>query len=172
LMSELALREGAASESLDEIHRLAREAAESMRGIVWLVREGDAPKLTSLVEAMRQSAAALLKGIDTHFQVTTRDDATTASLTFHRQVFLLFREAVHNIAKHANTTKVEIEVSWQSSRFHLRIEDNGRGFDVAAVTAGNGLANLRHRAEVIGGELHVTSEPGKGTRIALEVSIS
>ena len=172
LMSELALREGAASESLDEIHRLAREAAESMRGIVWLVREGDAPKLTSLVEAMRQSAAALLKGIDTHFQVTTRDDATTASLTFHRQVFLLFREAVHNIAKHANTTKVEIEVSWQSSRFHLRIEDNGRGFDVAAVTAGNGLANFRHRAEVIGGELHVTSEPGKGTRIALEVSIS
>ena len=172
LMSELALREGAASESLDEIHRLAREAAESMRGIVWLVREGDAPKLTSLVEAMRQSAAALLKGIDTHFQVTTRDDATTASLTFHRQVFLFFREAVHNIAKHANTTKVEIEVSWQSSRFHLRIEDNGRGFDVAAVTAGNGLANLRHRAEVIGGELHVTSEPGKGTRIALEVSIS
>jgi len=172
LMSELALREGAASESLDEIHRLAGEAAESMRGIVWLVREGDAPKLTSLVEAMRQSAAALLKGIDTHFQVTTRDDATTASLTFHRQVFLLFREAVHNIAKHANTTKVEIEVSWQSSRFHLRIEDNGRGFDVAAVTAGNGLANLRHRAEVIGGELHVTSEPGKGTRIALEVNIS
>jgi len=172
LMSELALREGAASESLDEIHRLAREAAESMRGIVWLVREGDAPKLTSLVEAMRQSAAALLKGIDTHFQFTTRDDATTASLTFHRQVFLLFREAVHNIAKHANTTKVEIEVSWQSSRFHLRIEDNGRGFDVAAVTAGNGLANLRHRAEVIGGELHVTSEPGKGTRIALEVNIS
>ena len=172
LMSELALREGSASESLDEIHRLAREAAESMRGIVWLVREGDAPKLTSLVEAMRQSAAALLKGIDTHFQVATRDDATTASLTFHRQVFLLFREAVHNIAKHANTTKVEIEVSWQSRRFHLRIEDNGRGFDVAAVTAGNGLANLRHRAEVIGGELHVTSEPGNGTRITLEVSIS
>jgi signal transduction histidine kinase len=170
LMSELALREGTASESLDEIHRLAGEAAESMRGIIWLVREGDAPKLTSLVEAMRQSAAALLKGIDTH--LSTVDDPTTASLTFHRQVFLLFREAVHNIAKHAKATKVEIEVSWQSRRFHLRIKDNGCGFDVAAVTAGNGLANLRHRAEVIGGELKFTSEPGKGTRIALEVCIS
>lgn len=171
LMSELALREGAASESLDEIHRLAGEAAESMRGIIWLVREGDAPKLTSLVEAMRQSAAALLKGIDSHLQVSPGDDAATASLTFHRQVFLLFREAVHNIAKHANATKVEIEVSWQSRRFHLRIEDNGCGFDVAAVTAGNGLANLRHRADVIGGELHVTSEPGKGTRLTLEARL-
>lgn len=172
LMSELALREGAASESLDEIHRLAGEAAESMRGIIWLVREGDAPKLTSLVEAMRQSAATLLKGIDTHLQVSTGDDAATASLTFHRQVFLLFREAVHNIAKHANATKVEIEVSWQSKRFHLRIVDIGCGFDVAAVAAGNGLANLRHRAEVIGGELKFTSDPGKGTRITLEACLS
>jgi len=172
LMSELALRDGAASESLDEIHRLAGEAAESMRGIIWLVREGNAPKLTSLVEAMRQSAAALLKGIDTHLQVSTRDDAATASLTFHRQVFLFFREAVHNIAKHSTATKVEIEVSWQSRRFHLRIEDNGCGFDVAAVTAGNGLANLRHRAEVIGGELKFTSKPGQGTRITFEACLS
>lgn len=172
LMSELALREGTASDSLDEIHRLAGEAAESMRGIIWLVREGDAPKLTSLVEAMRQSASALLKGIDTHLQVSPGNDAATASLTFHRQVFLLFREAMHNIAKHANATKVEIEVSWQSRRFRLCIVDNGCGFDVAAVTAGNGLSNLRHRAEVLGGELHFTSEPGKGTRITLEASLS
>lgn len=172
LMSELALREGTASDSLDEIHRLAGEAAESMRGIIWLVREGDAPKLTSLVEAMRQSASALLKGIDSHLQTPTGADVATASLTFHRQVFLLFREAMHNIAKHANATKVEIEVSWQSKRFRLRIMDNGCGFDVAAVTAGNGLGNLRHRAEVLGGELHFTSEPGKGTRITLEASLS
>ncbi|RFC42753.1 MAG: Signal transduction histidine kinase [Verrucomicrobia bacterium] len=172
LMSELALREGEASESLDEIHRLAGEAAESMRGIIWLVREGDAPKLTSLVEAMRQSAAALLKGIDWHLQAPGGDDAIAASLTFHRQVFLLFREAVHNIAKHANATRVEIELSWQSKRFRLCMVDNGRGFDVAAVTAGNGLANLRHRAEVIGGELGVISEPGKGTRITLESALS
>jgi signal transduction histidine kinase len=172
LMSELALREGTASDTLDEIRRLAGEAAESMRGIIWLVREGDAPKLTSLVEAMRQSASALLKGIDSHLQTPTGADVATASLTFHRQVFLLFREAMHNIAKHANATKVEIEVSWQSRRFRLCIVDNGCGFDVAAVTAGNGLGNLRHRAEVLGGELHFTSEPGKGTRITLEASLS
>jgi signal transduction histidine kinase len=79
---------------------------------------------------------------------------------------------VHNIAKHANATKVDIEVSWQSRRFRLCIVDNGCGFDVAAVTAGNGLANLRHRAEVIGGELKFTSEPGKGTRITLEACLS
>jgi signal transduction histidine kinase len=153
------------------IHRLAGEAAESMRGIIWLVREGDAPPLTSLVEAMRQSAAALLKEIDWQMDAT-EGNSTTASLEFHRQVFLLFREAAHNIARHAHAAQVRIEVHWKAKHFHLRIEDNGCGFDVAAITAGNGLANLHHRASVLGGNLQITSKPGSGTRITLEADFS
>ena len=167
LMSELALRDGSASDSLEEIHRLAGEAAESMRGIIWLVREGDAPPMTSLVEAMRQSAAALLQGIDWQMEATDSNSAT-ASLEFHRQVFLVFREAAHNIARHAKAAQVRIEVNWKAKHFHLRIEDNGCGFDVAAISAGNGLANLRHRATVLGGQMQITSTPGRGTRITLE----
>jgi len=172
LMSELALRENDNNESLQEIHRLAGEAAESMRGIIWLVREGGAPRLTSLVEALRQSAGALLKGIEWHLTSSSCDDSPDASLEFHRQVFLFFREATHNIARHANATQARIEITWHSRRFSLHIEDNGRGFDTCAVTAGNGLANLRHRASVLGGELSVTSDAGKGTRIVLEAPLS
>ncbi|MBN8418824.1 MAG: hypothetical protein J0L73_07920 [Verrucomicrobia bacterium] len=171
LMSELALRDGSVSDSLEEIHRLAGEAAESMRGIIWLVREGDSPPLTSLVEAMRQSAAALMRDIDWHLEATECKSAT-ASLEFHRQVFLLFREAAHNITRHANAAQVRIEVHWRAKHFHLLIEDNGCGFDAAAVTAGNGLANLHHRATVLGGTLHITSSPGSGTCITLEADFS
>jgi signal transduction histidine kinase len=172
LMSELALRDGTASDSLEEIHRLAGEAAESMRGIIWLVREGDAPPLTSLVEAMRQSAASLLQGIDWQIEAPNSSDPTAASLEFHRQVFLLFREAAHNIARHSHAAQVRIEVRWKAKHFHLHIEDNGCGFDVAAVTAGNGLANLQHRATVLGGSLKITSSPGSGTCITLEADYS
>jgi signal transduction histidine kinase len=172
LMSELALREGGTSESLEEIHRLAGEAAESMRGIIWLVREGDAPKLSSLVEAIRQSAAALLKGLECHFEVETADEGATASLEFHRQVFLLFREAAHNIARHAQATDVKVRAGWTTKHLQLLIEDNGRGFDVDGITAGNGLANLRHRSEVLGGELKITSGAGSGTRVALNTPLS
>lgn len=172
LMSELALRDGSASDSLEEIHRLAGEAAESMRGIIWLVREGDAPPLTSLVEAMRQSAAALLKDIEWKLETPSSGGSATASLEFHRQVFLFFREGAHNIARHAHATQVRIEVTWNARRFHLQIEDDGCGFDVAAVTAGNGLANLHHRTGVIGGSLQITSTPGSGTRITLEADFS
>ena len=172
LMSELALRDGSASDSLEEIHRLAGEAAESMRGIIWLVREGDAPPLTSLVEAMRQSAGALLKDIDWQLEAPNSGEPAPASLEFHRQVFLLFRETAHNIARHAHATRVRIEVSWKARHFHLHIEDNGCGFDVAAITAGNGLANLQHRASVLGGHLQITSRPGSGTCITLEADFS
>jgi len=172
LMSELALREGGDDESLQEIHRLAGEAAESMRGIIWLVREGDAPRLTSLAEAMRQSAAALLKGVDWHLHVSEEDEAATASLEFHRQVFLLFREAVHNIARHARASHVTVELSWQNRRFHLRIEDDGCGFDAGSVGAGNGLANLRHRTGLVHGTLSIDSAAGNGTRITLEAPVS
>jgi signal transduction histidine kinase len=171
LMSELALRDGA-SESLEEIHRLAGEAAESMRGIIWLVREGDAPPLISLVEAMRQSAASLLQGIEWKIEAPNSSEPATASLEFHRQVFLLFRETAHNIARHAHAAQVRIEVHWKAKHFHLHIEDNGRGFDVAAITAGNGLANLHHRATVLGGTLQITSTPGSGTCITLEADFS
>ena len=172
LMSELALRDGSAADSLEEIHRLAGEAAESMRGIIWLVREGDAPPLTSLVEAMRQSADALLKGINWQVDAPNCSEPATASLEFHRQVFLLFREAAHNITRHAHAAQVRIEVHWKAKHFHFRIEDNGCGFDVAAITAGNGLANLQHRATVLGGILQITSSPGNGTRITLEADFS
>jgi signal transduction histidine kinase len=172
LMSELALREDGASESLEEINRLAGEAAESMRGIIWLVREGDAPKLTSLVEAMRQSAGSLLKGIEWTLASPEGGDAASASLEFHRQVFLFFREAVYNIAQHAKAMRVSLQITWQLKKLQMVIEDDGCGFDASVVTAGNGLANLRHRAEVLGGDVKITSEAGKGTRIVLEAPLS
>jgi signal transduction histidine kinase len=172
LMSELALRENGGDESLQEIHRLAGEAAESMRGIIWLVREGDAPRLSSLANAIRQSAAALLKGVEWHMEVQTGDDASTASLEFHRQTFLFFREAAHNVARHAGAAHAVIRLGWEARRFQLRLEDDGRGFDPASIHAGHGLANLRQRAQILGGTLRIEAAAGRGTSVTLEAPIS
>jgi len=172
LMSELAISDGSSLEAMEEINRLAGEAAESMRGIIWLVREGGRPKVTRLVEAMRQSAAALLKGAKWSLQATESGDEAEASLEFHRHVFLLYREALHNITRHAHAKDVRIEVTWGARRFRLGIEDDGNGFDVDQVPAGCGLTNLRHRAGMLGGSLNIRSEPGKGTSITLEAPLS
>jgi signal transduction histidine kinase len=155
--------------SVLEIHQLVRGGQQLAFG---------APQLASLVEAMRQSATSLLKGIDWHLQTPSSDESTTASLEFHRQVFLFFREAAYNIARHAKATKVTIDITWEAKHFHLRIDDNGCGFDADAVTAGNGLANLRHRAEVLGGTLRIRSfdcqskPQAPGTQITLDAPLA
>lgn len=172
LMSELALKQGDTREALEEIQRLSREAAESMRGIVWLVREGDAPTLERLMDALRQSATELLKGVEWTLVVESSAEPAAASLEFHRHVFLFFREAAHNVARHAKAEKVTMTARWDARQFRLRVEDDGDGFDAAVNAGGSGLANLRHRASLIRGSVEMASTPGQGTRITLEAPLS
>lgn len=180
LMAEMALRGGDAAEVrevLEEIQRLSREAAESMRGIIWLVREGGSPSLARLVEALRQSAAVLLKGLAWDLEIRAAGGpaaagAVTASLEFHRQVFLLFREAAHNIARHSQARRVRCRLELVGSRVRLVVEDDGRGFEPALDHPGAGLANMRHRAARLGGVLRVESAPDAGCRVILEVPLT
>lgn len=175
LASELALRTNASPDearaSLDEIHRMARQAAESMRGIVWLVREGGEPTLERLIQALRESAAVQMPNL--RWELQTPEDApkASASLDFHRHVFLFFKEALHNITRHARATSVQIIVHWTTERFQLTLIDDGQGFDPAKTTDGSGLKNMKHRASALQGRLEVTSAPLQGTTIILTVPL-
>jgi signal transduction histidine kinase len=173
LMSELALRHASEPdrEALQDIHRLAREAAVSMRGIIWLVREPGEPPLGRLVEAMKQNAAALLPHAKWELSAPERGLDHPVPLDFHRHVFLFFREALHNVSRHASAEKVDINVTCFEKEFCLIILDDGRGFDASAPSHGSGLANLRHRAEALGGRLELTSGPGQGTRVTLHAPL-
>ena len=170
LMSELAMREDG-SGALHEIHRLSLEASESMRGIVWLVREPGMPTIERLVETMRQTAARLPGCMTWELRVPPDPAPPAPSLDFHRHVFLFFKEAIHNIARHARAKSVRIEVTWAPSTFTLTLHDDGIGFDAAYVSSGCGLENLRHRAAALGGQVDISSTAGEGTRIHLAVPL-
>ncbi|CAN5724977.1 hypothetical protein BH11VER1_BH11VER1_21440 [soil metagenome] len=175
LASELALRTNASPDdaraSLDEIHRMARQAAESMRGIVWLVREGGEPTLERLIQALRESAAVQMPNIPWELHTPDQTPKVSASLDFHRHVFLFFKEALHNITRHAQATSVQIIVHWTTERFQLTITDYGLGFDPARTTDGSGLKNMKHRATALQGSLEITSVPLQGTTITLTVPL-
>jgi len=175
LMSELAMRVPNATsnqDSIQEIHRLSTEAAESMHSIVWLMRERGKPSLLRLVEAIRQSADSLCHDLTKEIVTGDAPKTASASLDFHRQIILIVRESLHNIAKHAHATHLRIHASWDTRTFHLTIEDNGSGFDPNAQYHGNGLHNLRHRASTLGGQLTFQSKPGQGTTIEFEAPLS
>ncbi len=83
------------------------------------------------------------------------------------QLYLGLKEALHNIVKHANATEVWLRLTVAGGTLTLVVEDNGRGFNTAAVpkTGEDGLMNLRHRMEEIGGSVTQYSEPARGARI-------
>ncbi len=89
------------------------------------------------------------------------------SATHAMALFHICQEALANIAKHANASKVSIDLWNTSERVLLEISDDGTGFDLdkASKTVGHGLANMQTRVQNVGGDLEITSAPGEGTTI-------
>jgi signal transduction histidine kinase len=172
LMSGMAMRPGNdPAAAMADVNRLSREAAASMRGIIWLVREEGRPPLTRLGAALRQVADLILRGCDSTIRIEGTPPTAAAGLDVHRHVYLFFREAAHNIARHAKAVNVTVELTWGDRHLVLAITDDGQGFDPAGVVPGSGLANLRHRAEQLRGTVTIDSVPGAGTRIRLEAPL-
>jgi signal transduction histidine kinase len=89
------------------------------------------------------------------------------SIERRRSLFLFFKEAVNNIAKHSGATYAQILFQQTNGILKLVISDNGHGFEVTQTTEGNGLKNFKKRAESLGAQLKINSNPHSGTSIEL-----
>jgi signal transduction histidine kinase len=89
-----------------------------------------------------------------------------------RDIFLIFKEAVNNIAKYAHATEVCIDVGLQEHKLSLIVKDNGTGFNVEDADSGNGLNNMQKRAEKLKAKFRIVSQEHVGTTISLEMQIT
>ncbi|MBI4594705.1 MAG: GAF domain-containing protein [Candidatus Rokubacteria bacterium] len=98
-------------------------------------------------------------------------DATlTAEQTGH--LFHICREALVNVVRHAEASRVSLNLKRENGALLLAVEDDGIGFDPACRSpSGQGLHNMRERARRLGGEFNMTSAEGRGTRIALRLPL-
>ena len=85
-----------------------------------------------------------------------------------RNLYLIFKEAVNNIAKYSSASNAHVIIWNRDDSLKMTIRDDGNGFEVKTVKAGNGLINMQHRAEIMKARLNVESIPGKGTIVELE----
>jgi signal transduction histidine kinase len=86
-------------------------------------------------------------------------------------LFLVVKEALHNIVKHAGATEVRLWVRTEEQRLEIHVDDNGCGIP-EEVTSGDGTGNMQQRAASIGASLRRTSEAGKGTMIFLTLPLA
>ncbi len=93
-----------------------------------------------------------------------------AAQLFHLIQFV--REALANVVRHAEASKVEMEVNYRPEGLELKIRDDGRGMilDGSVWKRGRGLANMRYRAKALGGRMEIESSPGRGTTVTLRIS--
>jgi ligand-binding sensor domain-containing protein/signal transduction histidine kinase len=172
-----------AAGNLDQIYSTARELTRAMDEIVWAVNPQH-DTLDSLASYLGKFAQDYLRsaGIRCRLNVPVQLPPWPLSAEVRHNLFLGFKEVLHNVVKHANASSVRITLSLHAAAFALVIEDDGRGFVPEAVAAknandadrienGNGLANIKCRLAEIHGRCEIRSAPGSGTRVELNVPV-
>jgi ligand-binding sensor domain-containing protein/two-component sensor histidine kinase len=158
---------------LDSIAEIARESVSSMSDIVWAINP-ERDTLHDLIYRMRQHAEEvfMLRNVTLDFQAPETAPVLNLDAGLRRDLYLIFKEAVNNAARHSGCTCATIEVRLADAQLHLTISDNGRGFDSARTSEGNGLHNMHKRATAQGGRLEIAAGAGRGTRIHLSAPLT
>ena len=164
-----------AAASLAKISDRSQRLMRNMSDIVWSV-DPKKDSIEDLLARMREFSASLfeLKGIAHSFDQPAVIPAIGLSAETKNNIYLLFKEAVNNVAKHSQCTHVRVSTALEQNMLHLVVKDDGLGMDLGARTnghGGNGLRNMRERAAEMRAQLHLVSAPGNGTTITLDVPL-
>jgi len=156
---------------LATIADVSRATVDSMRDIVWSINP-QRDSLLDLTRRMREHAedALVPSGVAVNFVTAQTDLDHTIPMEVRREVFLIFKEAINNAARHSGCTQVDVELAGSGGDLSITVADDGRGFDIDMAAASNGLLNMRLRAERIGALFEITSAAGRGTRASIVLS--
>ncbi|MDE3068487.1 MAG: hypothetical protein KGJ60_13205 [Verrucomicrobiota bacterium] len=160
-----------AAERVGKISATARQALKSLDEIVWAVNPRN-DTLAHLIDYAGQFAVDFLRtaGIRCRLDLPEHGPARELSTDLRHNLFLVVKESLNNIVKHARATEVRLGVSATEESLEMTIEDNGRGFEREPEDAlADGLRNMRQRMADIGGEFHFESHAGAGTKITLHL---
>ncbi len=157
-----------AEQRLDRAMRTIDEAIAGLRATMGELRE--TPAVTTLPEELRKQA------VDPRFtalmavtlQLDLPDTAVFTPIQTHH-ISAILNEALSNVARHAHARRVEVSACQNGSQFQLTVHDDGRGFNPDEQTTGYGLRNMRDRARLLGGQLHIQSQPHEGATITLNL---
>jgi signal transduction histidine kinase len=161
-----------ARRSLEDLRRLTRGAMAEMRAMLVELR------LSALTDAELSDLLRLLghaltgrTNVPVTLEITGQGVLqeqgkmpADVQVAFYR----ICQEGLNNIAKHAKASEVTLELKYEADTVELRLHDDGRGFDPAHTLPGHfGLAMMRERAEAVGADLSILSQPGRGTEIVI-----
>ncbi|HEX7845548.1 MAG TPA: ATP-binding protein [Chitinophagaceae bacterium] len=154
--------------ALDLIGSNSRKIIESMSDIVWTINpENDS--FEKIIVRMRSFAHQVLKAkkIEYTFEADEKLNLISLPMQVRKNFYLVFKEAITNLVKYSGASKVSISLNEADKMIILKVRDNGIGIPENPETQGNGLMNMKRRAEEIKAKLNLISANGEGTGVEL-----
>lgn len=164
-----------ALEEIEQLQQVAKQASQEMRTMLFTLRpvvlesEGLAPALETFIERLKEQD---------RLNITFKADPLPRLDSKVEDVaFAILQEAIGNAKKYSGGAPIHVRIIKGQSMVVGQVEDEGPGFDLAAVTANYGsraslgLLNMQERAAMVGGQLRIDTAPGKGTVVSITVPV-
>jgi len=128
-------------------------------------------ELEDIIARMRHYANSVFDNGITDLKIIVDENMVSKKLNLEkrRDLLLVFKEILNNIKKHAHARQVNIELKTQGSSFHLKVQDDGKGFETDLFTDRNGLKNVKSRINKWKGKVGIISAKRKGTTIDIDL---
>jgi signal transduction histidine kinase/ligand-binding sensor domain-containing protein len=178
ILSELARKEMGDKSDIAGLHirKIAdrsREVVDSMSEIIWTINPKN-DHLNDLIAYLHHYAVQYLKSTAIRCRFESPETVPDFSLSaeVRRHIFLVVKEALHNVVKHSDATETTVRCSFGEGTMEVSVEDDGKGFPLEQISRiGNGVLNMRKRIENIGGTFAIDSQQGGGTKVCISVPI-
>lgn len=153
-------------QELKIISDLSRQLVDNMSDIVWVVN----PKrdsLHDLIVRLKNSYGETLNSLGISFRVSNLENLKEIKLPidFKQNLYLILKEAINNAIKHSKCSTIQLDANTRKDFIEVSVSDDGIGMDENKIDSGNGMKNIKHRAEAIGGRVKWKSEPNRGTSV-------
>lgn len=156
-----------------KISSLSKELMTRMSDIVWSLKSPGEEK-NSFTPRLKNYTQDLLsgKGIAVNFDINETVAAQISNPLARKNILLIAKEAINNIAKYSCATETEISLNLLGEAVELMIRDNGKGFDLAQTPNGNGLGNITQRCKQLNGKCEFKSAPGQGVSLVCRFPVA
>lgn len=164
---------GKTAEYLNKISDNSSRMMEAMDDIVWSINPMN-DSMQRITARMREFATGVLEARNIEFLFKVDDQVSDLKLNMEgrRDLFLVFKEAVNNLAKYSQCKNALIELRIKGNKLVMKIQDDGIGFEPDNSDSGNGLNNMKKRAQSLKGNISVKSTPDRGSTVLLEVPLT
>jgi ligand-binding sensor domain-containing protein len=160
--------------ALSYIGNSTRAAMENMSDIVWAINPAN-DTFKNMMDRLQIFAYKILgaKNISLQMDIPESLQHTKLTMPQRKNIYLIMREAIHNVAKYSEATYCNVSAEIVKKKINLLIKDDGVGFDeISKSLGGNGLLNMKQRADELNAVFHIHSEKLKGTSLSLQFEYS